>query len=61
MKFYHGKTPFPSFDKMKVDYSRREAQKTMDHNLVQSDFFKWDFENWKPSEEVKEPESIALF
>lgn len=52
---------FKLLDEMKVDYSRREAQEIMDHNLVYSDFFKWDFDNWKPIEEEKEPESIALF
>ena len=52
---------FKLLDEMNVDYSRREAQEIMDHNLVCSDFFKWDFDNWKPIEEEKEPESIALF
>ena len=48
-------------DSLDIEYSRREAQEIMDHNLVCSDFFKWDFDNWKPIEEEKEPESIALF
>ena len=52
---------FKLLDEMNVEYSRREAQEIMDHNLVCSDFFKWDFDNWKPIEEEKEPESIALF
>ena len=52
---------FKLLDEMNVDYSRREAQEIMDHNLVCSDFFKWDFDNWKPIEEEKGPESIALF
>ena len=48
-------------DSLDIEYSQREAQEIMDHNLVCSDFFKWDFDNWKPIEEEKEPESIALF
>ena len=48
-------------DSLDIEYSRCEAQEIMDHNLVCSDFFKWDFDNWKPIEEEKEPESIALF
>lgn len=46
---------------MKVDYSRIEVLEIIDHNFVQSDFLKWDFENEKPIKEEKEPESIALF
>ena len=49
------------FDEMEIEYDRTEAQKIMDHNLVCSDFFKWDFENWKPIEDEKEPQSVALF
>ena len=49
------------FDKMEVEYDKEEAMKIMDHNLVCSDFFKWDFENWKPIEDEKEPQSVALF
>ena len=35
-------------DKMDVKYDKAEAMSIMDKNLVCSDFFKWDFENWKP-------------
>ena len=35
------------------DYNPDIANQIMDHNLVCSDFFKWDFENWCP---LKEPE-----
>ena len=28
--------------------------KIVNHNIVCADFFKWDFENWKPKEEVDE-------
>lgn len=49
------------FDEMEIEYDKTEAMKIMDHNLVCSDFFKWDFENWKPIEDEKEPQSVALF
>lgn len=32
------------------------ARQIMDKNLVCSDFFKWDFENWKPIPEYKSTE-----
>lgn len=35
-------------DNLEIDYDKEEAMKIMNHNLVCSDFFKWDFENWKP-------------
>jgi len=35
--------------------------KIIEHNNVCSDFFKWNFENWKPIEEDKPVESIELF
>lgn len=35
-------------DKMEVKYDKAEAMSIMDKNLVCSDFFKWDFENWCP-------------
>lgn len=28
--------------------------KIVNHNIICADFFKWDFENWKPKEEVDE-------
>ena len=31
-------------------FNEEKARQIMDHNLVCSDFFKWDFENWKPME-----------
>lgn len=34
-------------DKMNIDYDKDEALKIMHENLVCSDFFEWDFENWK--------------
>ena len=46
---------------MEIQFDKAEALKIMDHNLVCSDFFKWDFENWKPIEDEKEPQSVALF
>ena len=33
------------------DYDSRIADKIMRKNLVCSDFFKWDFEHWRPLEE----------
>lgn len=41
----------PGFDKSL-------AQQIMDKNLVCSDFFKWDFENWKP---IREQSAVELF
>ena len=35
-----------------------EMEKIVNHNIVCSDFFKWDFENWRPIPEAK---SIELF
>ena len=41
--------------KLNIDFNEQEARDIMDHNLVCSDFFKWDFENWRPiSESSKE-------
>ena len=34
------------------------AKEIMDKNLVCSDFFKWDFKNWRP---IEEPKSVELF
>lgn len=38
---------FDLFDKMNINYDKDEALKIMHENLVCSDFFEWDFENWK--------------
>lgn len=35
------------FDKMNIDYDKSQAMKIMNKNLVCSDFFEWDFENWR--------------
>ena len=43
---------------LNIDFNEQEARDIMDHNLVCSDFFKWDFENWRPIPEAK---SIELF
>ena len=45
-------------DQLEIDYDKQEATNIMNHNLVCSDFFKWDFENWKP---IKEQKSVELF
>jgi len=39
----------------------KKLQKIIEHNNVCTDFFKWDFKNWKPIEEEKKQESIELF
>ena len=40
---------------LNIDFNEQEAREIMDKNLVCSDFFKWDFENWRPiSESSKE-------
>ena len=52
------------FDEMEIEYDKKEAMKIMDHNLVCSNFFKWDFENWCPIKEPepkKKPKSKELF
>lgn len=46
------------FDMMGIEYDRKKALRIMNKNLVCSDFFKWDFENWKP---IEEPKSNKLF
>ena len=38
---------FDLLDKMNIDYDKDEALKIMHENLVCSDFFEWDFDNWK--------------
>ena len=35
-------------DAMDIDYDREEALSIMRRNLVCSDFFKWNFEEWRP-------------
>ena len=46
---------------MEISFDKKEAMKIMDHNLVCSDFFKWDFENWCPIKEQEDPQSFSLF
>ena len=46
---------------MEIQFNKEEAMKIMDHNLVCSDFFKWDFENWCPIKESEDPQSFSLF
>lgn len=43
---------------MGIDFDENLARKIMRKNLVCSDFFKWDFENWKP---IKAPIVESLF
>ena len=35
-------------NKLKLKFDENEVKAILDKNLVCSDFFKWDFENWKP-------------
>ena len=37
--------------KLGIEFDERTARKIMKKNLVCSDFFKWDFEHWKPIED----------
>lgn len=49
---------------MEIQFNKEEALKIIDHNLVCSNFFKWDFENWCPIKEPepkKKPKSKELF
>ena len=36
-------------DALNIDYDKDTVMGIMHENLVCSDFFKWDFENWKPN------------
>ena len=40
---------FGLLDALNIDYDKDTAMSIMHENLVCSDFFKWDFENWKPN------------
>lgn len=33
---------------LNINFNEQEARDIMNHNLVCSEFFKWDFENWRP-------------
>ena len=50
--------------KLDIDFDERTARKIMKKNLVCSDFFKWDFEHWRPIAEKpkksKNPEPVQL-
>ena len=52
------------FDALGIDYDEDIAMDIMLKNLVCSDFFKWDFENWRPIEEkkskIKQPVQLKL-
>ena len=39
---------FGLLDALNIDYDKDTAMDIMYENLVCSDFFEWDFENWKP-------------
>ena len=50
--------------KLGIEFDERTARKIMKKNLVCSDFFKWDFEHWRPIPEKpkksKNPETKQL-
>ena len=37
---------------LEIDYDKDVAMDIMHENLVCSDFFEWDFENWKPKNKI---------
>ena len=37
--------------KLGIEFDERNARKIMKKNLVCSDFFKWDFEHWRPMQD----------
>ena len=39
-------------DALNLDYDKDVAMDIMHENLVCSDFFNWDFENWKPTNKI---------
>lgn len=48
------------FDNLGIDYDEDLLMDDMDKQLVNTDFFNWDFENWKPINKT-ESKSISLF
>ena len=44
--------------KLNIDFDEHIARKIMKKNLVCSDFFKWDFEHWRPMYEQKQTRNI---
>ena len=49
---------FDLLDNLNIDYDKDKALNIIKHNLVCTDFFKWDYENWCP---IKENKTIPLF
>ena len=45
-------------NKVKID---KKVNDIIDHNFVCSDFFKWDFENWRSKEETVETNGLEEF
>ena len=45
-------------NKVKID---KKINDIIDHNFVCSDFFKWDFENWRPKEAIVETNGLEEF
>lgn len=40
-------------DNLNINYDKNKALNILKHNLVCSDFFNWDYENWEPIKEYK--------
>lgn len=49
------------FDALELDYDEDLLFGMLDKQLVNTDFFEWDFDNWKPLKKKEEPKSISLF
>ncbi len=49
---------FDLLNNLNIDYDKDKALNIIKHNLVCTDFFKWDYENWCP---IKENKTIPLF
>ena len=51
------------FDSLGLSYDKNELSDMLDMQLVNTDFFNWDFDNWKPIETGKKQESneVTLF
>ena len=45
-------------NKVKID---KKVNDIIDHNFICSDFFKWDFENWRSKEEAVETNGLEEF
>lgn len=56
-KYLRSDTVFSETVKYKLIYKQCDMDKInsiLNSNIICTDFFKWDYENWKPIEEIKE-------